>query len=328
MSERPDILLAMLLLTAAAAGGALVGAIADIGSHGVLGLAAVAAGVVTACFLFAFEIRHLPPAVLVTSLLAVSSSVSVARALARVWREQRLLSRLPRIPIEQSPYASFATEAGDVPIDVVHAASVNAFCAGIVRPRVIVTRGLLARLDEDELRAAVMHELEHARAHGPLKVALANVATRGLFWLPALGDLLDRFILVSELAADRAAIHATSRSALAGALSEVIDAPARPAGAVALADFAAPRIERLFDPGADLPPIMRRSSIVAGLAALGTVAFLLACSPHLGLGESAQLHSMSVHLLAQHLHARLLGLGQTAAVVAASITLRRRFATR
>jgi beta-lactamase regulating signal transducer with metallopeptidase domain len=249
-------------------------------------------------------------------------------SLARVWREQRVLQRLPRLPIDGTALAGLEGEADGVPIEIIPAATANAFCAGIVRPRVLVTRGLLLRLDEEELRAAVRHELEHARALGPLKVALAHVAARALFWLPALGDLLERYILLSELSADRAAIRATSRSALAGALAEVIDAPPRPAGAVALADFAAPRIDRLLDPAAELPPIFRRSSLVAALIAVAAVVFVFVCSPHLGLGESEQLHSMSVNLLAHHAGARLLGLCETAAVVATGLAIRRKFASR
>jgi beta-lactamase regulating signal transducer with metallopeptidase domain len=239
-----------------------------------------------------------------------------------------VLQRLPRLPIDGTALAGLEGEADGVPIEIIPAATANAFCAGIVRPRVLVTRGLLLRLDEEELRAAVRHELEHARARGPLKVALAHVAARALFWLPALGDLLERYILLSELAADRAAIRATSRSALAGALAEVIDAPPRPAGAVALADFAAPRIDRLLDPGAKLPPIFRRSSLVEALIAVAAVAFVFVCSPHLGLGESEQLHSMSVNLLAHHAGARLIGLGETAAFVAIGLTIRRKLASR
>ena len=315
MSERPDFLLSALLLTAATAGAALVGSLIEIGPHGVLGLGAVGLGIVTACFLFALEIRHLPPALIGVSLLVLSSSIALVLALIRIWREQLLLRKLPRMPIGGG-------------VEIVPSATANAFCAGVIRPRVLITEGLLDRLDENELRAAVMHELEHARARGPLKVALAHVATRTLFWLPALGDLLDRYVLLSELSADRAAIRATSRSALAGALSEVIDGPPRLAGAVALADFAAPRIDRLFDPRADLPPLFRRSSLLAGVAALGVVAFVLVCSPHLGLTESAQLHSMSVNLLAHRLHDRLIGLGETVVVLSAAVVLHRRLVRR
>ncbi len=322
MSERPDTLLAALLLAAAAAAGILAAVLVEIGAHGVLGLAEVGIGLLTACFLFASEVRHLPPALVLTSVLALSSVIAVVRALARIWREQHLLDRLPREALVSVP-----TSTGAIQVDVVRSRTANAFCVGIIRPRVIVTRGLLARLDEEELRAALMHEVEHARARGPLKVALAHVATQAFFWLPALGDLLDRFILLSELAADRAAIKMTSRSALAGALSEVIEAP-HPLAAVALADFAAPRIDRLFDESTALPPVFRRSSLLAGVAAIGTVAFVLVCSPHLGLGESTQLHTMTVNLLAHRLHARLIGFGETAAAVAACVAVRRKFASR
>jgi Zn-dependent protease with chaperone function len=322
MSERADILLAALLLSAAAAGAAVAGAVAEIGVHGVLELGAVAVGIVTACFLFAFEVRHLPPAVVVLSLLAVGSTVRLVRALQATWSEQRLLRRLPTMAIEQT---SFASLAAAVSIEVVPAASANAFCVGILRPRVLVTRGLLERLDEEEQRAAIIHELEHAAARGPLKVALARVVARTFFWLPALGDLLDRYILVAELEADRAAVKTTSRAALAGALLEVIDAP-RTAGAVGLADFAAPRIDRLFDPYAALPPLLRRSSFFAALACVAGAAFLVACSPHLGVGESAQLHAMTVNLLVHHAGDRLLGLAETAGIVAVVLLVRRRLA--
>jgi hypothetical protein len=227
---------------AAAAAGALVGTIVEIGPHGALGLGAVAIGVVSACFLFAFEIRHLPPALVVVSLAVLSSTFAFVRIAHRVWREQRLLRRLPAVPLAQSAFQSLAAAQKGVSIDVVPAEAANAFCAGLIRPRVLVTRGLLERLDDEEQRAAVLHELEHAATRGPLKVALARIATRTLFWFPALGDLLDRYILLTELEADRAAVKVTSRSALAGALLEVIESP-RLAGAVGLADFAGPRID-------------------------------------------------------------------------------------
>ena len=325
MSERADILLAALLISAAAAGAAVAGAVADIGVHGVLELGAVAIGIVTACFHFAFEVRHLPAAVVVLSLVAVGSAVRLVRALLATWREQRLLRRLPTRAIEKTSFASLAAAATSVSIEVVPAASANAFCVGILRPRVLVTRGLLERLDEEEQRAAIIHELEHAAARGPLKVALARVVARTFFWFPALGDLLDRYILVAELEADRAAVKTTSRSALAGALLEVIDAP-RTAGAVGLADFAAPRIDRLFDPHAALPPLLRRSSLVAAVAWVGGAAFLIACSPHLGVCESAQLHAMTVNLLLHRAGDRLLGLAETAGVVAVVLLVRRRLA--
>ena len=113
MSERADILLAALLISAAAAGAAVAGAVADIGVHGVLELGAVAIGIVTACFHFAFEVRHLPTAVVVLSLVAVGSAVRLVRALHATWREQRLLRRLPTRAIEKTSFASLAAGASN-----------------------------------------------------------------------------------------------------------------------------------------------------------------------------------------------------------------------
>lgn len=327
MSERADHLLAALLLVATAAAGALAGAVVEIGLHGALELGAVAVGVASACVLFAFEIRHLPPAAILLSAAVLSSAVAFVRVLYRVGREQRHLRRLPTAPLPPSAAGSLGGRVAGLHVELIPSQSVNAFCAGIVRPRVLVTRGLLERLDSEEQRAALSHELEHAASHGPLKVALARIATRTLFWFPALGDLLERYILLSELEADRAAVATTSRSALAGALLEVVESPGL-AGAVGLSDFAGPRIDRLFDPQAALPPLFRRSSVCVGAAVVSLVAFLVVSAPHLGVGESAQLHSMSVQLLAHRLGARVAGLAETCAVLGAALVLRRRFATR
>jgi len=88
-----------------------------------------------------------------------------------------------------------------------------------------------------------------------------------------------------------------------------------------------PRIDRLFDPRAALPPLFRRSSVLVGIVAVVGITFLIARSPQLGMGETTQLHAMSVQLLAHRLGARALGLSETAAAVAAFVALRRRFAS-
>jgi hypothetical protein len=112
--------------------------------------------------------------------------------------------------------------------------------------------------------------------------------------------------------ADRAAFDRTGRAALAGALLEVIES-SRLAGAVGLADFAAPRIDRLFDPHAALPPLFRRSSLLAALGAIAGAAGLVLSVRHLGSSESTHLHAMSVQLLVHRIRDRVLGLAGMAA---------------
>jgi beta-lactamase regulating signal transducer with metallopeptidase domain len=323
VTERSNVLLAVLLLLGALAAGVLVGALAAIGGHGLVGLLAVAAGVATACVRLAFELRRLPPATLLVAIAALGSLGALARTVVRAAREQRLLRRLPSTPIARTRFAALGADAARIPVEVVPASAANAFCAGILRPRVLVTSGLLELLDEEERRAAIVHELEHARRRGPLKVSLARAVAHSLFWIPALRDLGDRYVLLCELEADRAAIAETGKAALAGALLEVIEAP-RLAGAVGLSDFAASRVDRILDPRTSLPPLFRRSSMVATAAAVAGGVLLVLWAGRLGVGESSHLHAMAAQLLVHRVRDRLLGLGETAALVAAVVVAGRR----
>jgi Zn-dependent protease with chaperone function len=307
LGEHADLFLAVLILAAAGAVGSLVGALVAIGNSGALGLLGLLIGDLSACYKFAAATLALPPAVLLLIVVVVVSAFAGAGALLRLWREQRLLARLPRAPADDVGFVSLAGLDANVPIEVVPSPTASAFCSGVLRPRVLITAGLLERLSAEEQVAAVVHELEHARARGPLKVASARAVARTFFWLPALGDLLDRYVLLCELAADRAAISRTSRSALAGALVEVIQSRS-PAGALGMADFAAIRIDRLFDRGVPLPRLFRRRSVVAAAFAIAMGISLALSPPALAGAQSAQLHSMSTALLVHHAGPRLLGL--------------------
>ena len=148
---------------------------------------------------------------------------------------------------------------------------------------------------------------------------------RSLFWVPVLRDLIDRYLLLTELAADRAAVEATSPAALAGALSQVLETP-RLAGSVGFADHAAARIDRLFDPSVKLPRLVTPARASLTTLALGAVAALAYSSPRLTSSESTQLHTMTVNLLAHHVQARLTGFAITAFIVALILVGARRLA--
>jgi hypothetical protein len=320
VTKHPDWVLAALLVVAGACVATLAAVLVEIGLDGVLGVGAIGLGLATACHRLAAELLRLPPTLVVATVAGCASAIAFAAAIVRIWQEQRTLRALPGRPIEETLFAPLADAT--TPIDVVPAPTAAAFCTGVLSPRVVVTEGLLQRLGDDERRAAVVHELEHARAGGPLKVAIARVAARALFWLPVLQDLADRYVLLIEVEADRAAAGRTSRSALAGALLEVLGTP-RVTGAVGLADFAEARVDRLVDPDADLPPLFRRSSLLAmAVAALAFVALVL-WTPQLGAGESSHLHAMSVNLLAHRVHDRLIGFAETAAVLIGIATVAR-----
>jgi Zn-dependent protease with chaperone function len=147
-----------------------------------------------------------------------------------------------------------------------------AFCAGVVRPRVYVSAGMLALLEEDQLAAVLAHEEQHRRARDPLKLAVARVVDRALFFLPALRRLGAAYATAAELGADEAAVEACRGrcSPLASALLALGGV----GGSGGLA-VEAERIDHLMGRAADRA-VSRRSALV-GLAsviglALGAVA--------------------------------------------------------
>jgi Zn-dependent protease with chaperone function len=95
-----------------------------------------------------------------------------------------------------------------------------AFCAGLLRPRVFVSTGALALLDEPALDAVLVHERRHARRRDPLRLAAGRVLARALFFMPGLRELVRRQQALAELGADESAINSApgSGSALARAM--------------------------------------------------------------------------------------------------------------
>jgi Zn-dependent protease with chaperone function len=101
----------------------------------------------------------------------------------------------------------------------------EAFCAGLLRPRVYVTTGALARLDAPALDAVLAHEREHARRRDPLRLATSRVIARSLFFLPAVQELRRGQTMLAEVSADERAVSAAGdRSAVARAMLSFSDA--------------------------------------------------------------------------------------------------------
>jgi BlaR1 peptidase M56 len=101
----------------------------------------------------------------------------------------------------------------------------RAFCAGLIRPTVYVSSGAVALLDEAALGAVLAHERHHAHRRDPLRLAAGRVATRALFFVPGLRELVRRQQSLAELSADESAIAAApeNRAALAQAMLSFVD---------------------------------------------------------------------------------------------------------
>jgi len=201
-----------------------------------------------------------------------------------------------------------AAEHGvEVPVQVVSSAAVAMATRGLLRPRIEIDAGLLARLDDAELGAALLHEREHARSHDPLRILLAQ-ATLALN--PArslLGGHYARWSLAREIDCDRGAV-AAGADPLALARSIVVAAaPVAPRGAFAalggtgLAGVRL-RVFLLTDPTG--PKTARGASTHAGLAVATAVATLLLLPHLLGTAPLDALHTHAEAMLAALLGAR------------------------
>lgn len=104
------------------------------------------------------------------------------------------------------------------PVIVIDSRRAEAFCSGYLKPRVYVSHAALTRLSRDELEAVIAHERHHEARRDPLRLLLVRVLRDGLFFLPAMHRLTERYGALAELAADEAAVRAKGRRTLASAL--------------------------------------------------------------------------------------------------------------
>jgi beta-lactamase regulating signal transducer with metallopeptidase domain len=97
------------------------------------------------------------------------------------------------------------------------------FCSGFISPHIYLSRDLVEKLTPNELEAILLHEKYHLENHDPLKLVLGTVVVSALFFVPVMKDVLKRYLIEKEIAADRRAIRYQGRvSGLAGALEKLV----------------------------------------------------------------------------------------------------------
>lgn len=153
-----------------------------------------------------------------------------------------------------------------------------AFCYGFLTPRIGVTAGLLALLDDVELLAVLAHEQEHLRRRDPLRYLVIDTVAAMACFLPIAGVLRVRVETRIEVAADRAALRVAPRPALAGALLAVLSAPTPAAPGLAGLSATEARIAHLTGQ-AILPPLPH----LALAATLALTAIFATVGAHLAL---------------------------------------------
>ncbi len=123
------------------------------------------------------------------------------------------------------------------------------FCAGFISPRIYISYGTMSKLTLEELEALLLHEKHHLSNRVPLKILAGRCISSILFFLPHLKNLLQRYLIEVEIAADQSAIQQQGhRRSIAGALEKLVQQySARPmtGSAVGMTAARAYRIDHL-----------------------------------------------------------------------------------
>ena len=169
-------------------------------------------------------------------------------------------------------------------LDIVDSLAPLAFCYGYLRPRIVVSRGLVGLLSREEISALLIHEREHLRQRDPLKVAVGKLLTSSVFFVPVIGALYHRYLIEKELAADAAAIATQGSSVgLTSALAALLDnaAAPRPEGAVGGDEAIEARIDALLGDRVQLWPHLTQVPLLGSVAVilLAVLPLLLAAPP-------------------------------------------------
>jgi Zn-dependent protease with chaperone function len=165
-------------------------------------------------------------ALLVSSLGLTRAAVVVARTTARTHAGAWELDRLA-LPESHAAVRRVARLAGaiNLPSGRVHVlddARPLAWTYGLWRPQIAVSSGLLDRLDDTALLAALAHEAAHVRRRDPLRRLISTANALACPYAPALTALDTHLRLRQELEADAVALSMSSARALACALLGVI----------------------------------------------------------------------------------------------------------
>jgi beta-lactamase regulating signal transducer with metallopeptidase domain len=142
-----------------------------------------------------------------------------------------------------------------------------AYCLPGLRARVVLSRGAVSLLREDELHAVLAHERAHLAQRHDL-VVLPFVALGATFpRLPCVRTARTAVAQLVEMLADDRAVRRHDRRALARALWKVGSAQVPSGGLGASGDDVLLRARRLLEPGERLP-LRAQAAVLAGTAAL------------------------------------------------------------
>lgn len=194
--------------------------------------------------------------------------VAAASAGLLCWSVTQRLRRSLRLA---SSLRALAEHHDRKPFEVIESREQFAYCIGLLRPKIVLSRGLMERLRPAQLDAVLRHEQAHVVRRDNLRLWLAGLALLPLplrFKQPLLADLA----LAGEQACDDTAVASGGRELVISTL-EALAPAARQLSHRALATFDNPptiaaRVAALrASPSYDVPIMVVRVAIVLAYAA-------------------------------------------------------------
>jgi len=168
----------------------------------------------------------------------------------------RVMRRIRRLEDPERTRAIRQT-TGNPRITVISGARPAALTLGFLRPRIILSTGLLEMLETEELHAVLAHERCHQLRRDPLR-SLVHSYLAAVFWyMPIYRWMCQRHKMLAELAADRhALVQIGAPEALGRALLKMLKAGQSPLPSVSCVSFAESsinlRILHLLEPDQDV----------------------------------------------------------------------------
>ncbi|MGG1519494.1 M56 family metallopeptidase [Paenibacillus oryzisoli] len=159
---------------------------------------------------------------------------------------------------------------------IIRHASPLAMTVGLWRPRIVLSTGLIAMLEESELHAVIEHEKCHLRYRDPLGIFLLTVLSKAMIYIPMFTWMARKYPILIELRADKYAIGQMAQSAdLGSALLKMLRVKTTWPITMSHASFAESsmnlRIRHILDPQLPLDvrwPVTRLALSVAALVVL------------------------------------------------------------
>jgi Zn-dependent protease with chaperone function len=153
-----------------------------------------------------------PVLLVIAAILAFSARATWLLVRTR-WAIRRFSGAPPPLPLLEA-----LNRTGVRTILYLEVSTPIAFCSGVLRNQIVVSRGTVSRLRPEELDAVLLHEAHHAAKRDPMIRAILQSASEVLFFIPLMEWWANRQVEASECRADLAAVSRLGIRPVAGAL--------------------------------------------------------------------------------------------------------------